>query len=461
MPTHPHPGRILFAALPSAGLINPLLAVAAELAERGVDDLWFASTDDRRDDVAALPGTGPVRFVSFGRYKPELDPTKWDDAVLRSMAGPSRLRSFAAFITRNIDHGYADQQYRRALAVLDQVRPALAVIDLCTPWAIDAAMTRRIPYVLTVPVPVSGVYSERLPWSYPTPFSGLPAAMTTTQRIANVLFRIGTRGVLLRPGTLLPMVAAARRRKAAGVRNPAALPSRYADAAAAVLVTSIFGLEVPFPVDDRVRMVGPIVRSEEDGIPAGSELGAWLAAHPSVVYVGLGTIARVSQRQVAGVLELAARLGPEHHVLWKLPRDQQRLLPAELPPNLRVESWVPSQLGVLAHPSVRVFVNHGGGNAVHEALAFGKPQVVMPFWMDCHDLAARVTEAGAGRTVPYAAQDLGDRLTDAVTTVLREDRYARRAEFWAGELRAAGGVRAAADVVLAERDRGRNAQSVG
>jgi hypothetical protein len=45
--------------------------------------------------------------------------------------------------------------------------------------------------------------------------------------------------------------------------------------------------------------------------------------------------------------------------------------------------------------------------------------------------------------------------------VLGEERFAKRAEFWAGELRAAGGVRAAGDIVLAERDRSCRTQSVG
>jgi len=46
-------------------------------------------------------------------------------------------------------------------------------------------------------------------------------------------------------------------------------------------------------------------------------------------------------------------LGPNHHILWKLPNARQALPPTGelLPTNLRIEHWIPSQLGVLAHPT--------------------------------------------------------------------------------------------------------------
>jgi polyene glycosyltransferase len=42
-------------------------------------------------------------------------------------------------------------EYQRMLAHIDHVQPRLMVIDICTISALDAAMTRRIPFILSLP----------------------------------------------------------------------------------------------------------------------------------------------------------------------------------------------------------------------------------------------------------------------------------------------------------------------
>lgn len=448
--TPPFPGpdaRVLFASMPSAGLINPLLAMARELNERGVPGVWFASTDERRADIERIPGHGTVRFASYGQYKPELDPAGWDDATIAAMSSPSLLRNLVAFWDRNTDHAHAARQYERALTVVDEVRPDLAVIDLCTPWAIDAAAKRGVPYLLSVPVPISGVYLDRLPWSYPTPFSGLPRRMSPRQCVRNAAFRLGVMGVFARPGTLLPAIAAARRRKALGIANPSGTPSRYADAAAAVFAYSVFGMEYPFrAAPDHLEMVGAVVTEEAADGTGDDDLDAWLDSRTSVVYVGFGTVMRPTRRLAEVILEAARRLGPDVGVLWKLSGPARKCLPDEPPPNVRLVDWVPSQLGVLAHPNVRVFFNHGGGNAVHEALLFGKPSLALPFWMDCHDVAARLVDSGAGLAVPREPDTA--EVVAKLHRLLADGRFTERAQHWSARLRAAGGVSRAADIVL-------------
>jgi polyene glycosyltransferase len=443
--------RVLLASLPSTGLINPLLEVARELNERGVADLWFASTEEGRDAVERIPGQNPVPFVSLGHYKPELDPSRWDDATLASMSSPSRLRNLAAFIDKNIDHEYTAQQYERALREFARVQPDVALIDLCTPWAIDAAIKLDIPYVLSVPAPISGVYLDRLPWRFPTPFSGLPLRMSRRQQLSNVLFRLGAMAVYARPRNLLPVLAATRRRRTAEIANAAAVPSRYADAAKAVLTYSVFGLEYPFAAaPDHLHMVGTLMPETATDGSGDADIDAWLESYASVVYIGFGTVMRPTRELVAAVVAACARLGPDVGVLWKVSRAAGAalpdLFPDALPANLKVVSWVPSQLGLLAHPRVRVFFGHGGGNAVNEGLVFGKPLLILPFWMDCHDLAARVVEAGVGLAV--SGLDV-DQIVAKVRRLLDEDSFRERAEELGRALKEAGGVVRAADVVLA------------
>ncbi|MEV0730526.1 glycosyltransferase [Polymorphospora sp. NPDC050346] len=443
-------GRLLFASLPSAGLINPLLAIAQELARRDAD-LWFACTDERADEIRRIGGGangGPVRFVSLGRYRPHLWPANWDQATLRAMTTGRRVRDFAAFMDTNVDREYTEELYRRTLAAIDEVRPDLIVADSCTGWAIDAAMKRGIPYVLTIAVPVSSFYVDTLPWSYPTPGSGLPARMSPRQRAENVLFRLGTRAVMASPRRMRPALAALQRRKAEGLPNAAGIPSHYARAAADVLGCSVFGLEYPFPAaSPNLHMVGAVLPGDSGDITADPSLDAWLDEHPSIVYIGFGTFMRPSAGQVAALVEVARRLAPRHHVLWKLDETRQRMLPGDLPANLRVEAWLPSQLTVVAHPNVRVFFNHGGGNAFHEGLVHGKPLLVMPFWMDCNDFAARAADSGAGLVVRNVDRPDVDDIVNKITRLVTEPAYRRRAEHWAGELRSAGGSVAAADLI--------------
>ena len=52
-----------------------------------------------------------------------------------------------------------------------------------------------------------------------------------------------------------------------------------------------------------------------------------------------------------------------------------------LPDSVLVTRFAP-QRAVLAHPAVFGFLSHGGMNSVNEALAFGKPLAIMPFFGD-------------------------------------------------------------------------------
>jgi polyene glycosyltransferase len=217
-------------------------------------------------------------------------------------------------------------------------------------------------------------------------------------------------------------------------------------AAARVFCYTVADLDYPFATRSGLDLFGammpPVPQAPDD-----TDVAPWLDARDSVVYIGLGTLTRLTAAQVRAFVAVARSLSGECHVLWKLPKGQQHLLPPELPPNLRVMSWVPSQLDVLAHPNVRAFVCHGGANGLHEGLYFGKPMLIRPLWADCHDHAVRCADAGVSLTlsqdvdVPSAVRDLRRLLT--------EESFAERARHFGALQRQAGGRHAAADALLA------------
>lgn len=445
---------ILFVSLPESGLFNPLQTIAGEFARRGVEDLWFATDEERRGEVEALADKSEVRFASMGEVVPELSVSTWDEDVYARVTGPDRFAAHAAIIRHTVDPALHVDKYKRLVEIVDEIEPALMVVESITSYAIDLAITRKIPFVLVVPFLPSNYVTSHIPFgktytgmAFPAPHSGLSANMTTRQRIENRLFRWRTLAMFMTPSMMRRMGQDKKTREELGIAAEARGLMAKIDYAELVLVTSLAELDYPFTVPDNMRMVGALIPPLPQA-PDDDGLGDWLSARESVVFVGLGTTTRLTREQVASVLEVAKRLEGKHDFLWKLPRGQQKLLPAGgLPANVRVESWVPSQLDVLAHPSVKLFLTHGGGNGFHEGLYFGKPMVVRPLWVDCHDQAARGVDFGVSLTVdPHRATT--DDIERAITRVLTEPSFGERARHYAELLHAAGGAPAATDLVL-------------
>ncbi|ARZ72154.1 glycosyltransferase [Streptomyces sp. HU2014] len=446
---------ILFVSLPESGLLNPMLVLAAELSRQGVEDLWFATDEPRRDEVKKIAeGGSPVEFASLGDVIPELSAVTWGDDIYRKVTQSSRFKAHRAVIQHTYRPDLQAVKFRRLEAVVDEVRPALMVIESISSFAIELAVARKIPYVLSVPFLPSNVLTAHTPFgkgytpsSFPVPHSGLPARMTLAQRVDNELFKLRTLGMFLNPKMGKVFAEDTRRRKELDL-PPLSQMARI-DNAEMVLCNSIAELDYPFDIPEKLRLVGamvpPLPEAADD-----EDLSRWLDAQPSVVYVGFGTITRLTRGQVANMVEVTRRLHGRHQVLWKLPKEQQHLLPPKekLPANLRIESWVPSQLDVLAHPNVKVFFTHGGGNGFNEGVYFGKPLVVRPLWVDCFDQAVRGRDFGISLTLDRP-QDLavGDAL-DKLERVLNTPSFRENAERLGALQRAAGGRTTAADLIL-------------
>ncbi|WP_439378730.1 glycosyltransferase [Amycolatopsis lexingtonensis] len=423
---------ILFVSSPDSGLVNSLLVLAAELSRRGVPDVYFATFDNRRAEVEAIgaDGTGSrVEFRSLGAPIPELSSGEWDDETYHAVTQKSRWKAHKALMRHTFDTRFRDQAYRALTEIVREVEPAAMVIDSLLHAGFELAVTQQIPHVVSVPFSVSN-HLTKLPPGFPVPHSGLPLDMTAGQRLANAWFGFRRKALYFTDSLLRKRVVEyVKSNKELGVSRLAAKYTSRIDEAALVLVYSL--AELDYPVVDipaHFRMLGAIVPPLPE-LPDEQDVKGWLDRHESVVYIGFGTVVRMSEAEIKGLVEVARRLEGKHAVLWRLPAQSWHLLPPaeELPSNLRAEKWLPSQLDVLAHPHVRAHFTHGGGNGYIESLYFGKPLLLRPLFVDGYDQAVRARDTGVGLVVESSHGIDVDDVTAKLTEVLENPAFTTRA----------------------------------
>jgi len=239
-------------------------------------------------------------------------------------------------------------------------------------------------------------------------------------------------------------------KKELGVRGVYDAEVRKSPNHIASMINSVLGLDyVGAIVPNDVYFSGPMIR-DKDHPPLKGELKEWLEKEANVVYLGLGTLSRLTEEQYA-ILARALDAIENIRILWKLPEDQHERAPPFVfakKDKFLVEKWVPSQVSVLMHPNVKLFISHGGGNGFHEGVYAGKPQLVIPMWMDCYDFASRAKRAGLGLVVENAPNFSGKEITEKTKEILINSTYLQKTLFWQTRARSVGGPSLYADFIL-------------
>jgi MGT family glycosyltransferase len=193
-----------------------------------------------------------------------------------------------------------------------------------------------------------------------------------------------------------------------------------------------------------VRLVGPCPWDP----PA--EAPAWLEqVDRPIVLVSTSSEFQDDGRLVTTALEALA--GEDVQVVATLP---SAALPGAVPPNARVEPFVP-HARILERAACAI--THGGAGVTQKALAAGVPVCVVPFGRDQLEVARRVEVAGAGTRLPAARLNPA-RLRQRVRSALALRDGARRV---AAGYEAAGGAPAAADAFEALLTRGMSSTRPG
>mmetsp|Transcript_866 Transcript_866/g.2323 ORF Transcript_866/g.2323 Transcript_866/m.2323 type:complete len:490 (-) Transcript_866:150-1619(-) len=168
-----------------------------------------------------------------------------------------------------------------------------------------------------------------------------------------------------------------------------------------------------------------------------------------VVYVDLGHMPKLDSKMI----ELLAKgLNPATHqasyqVFWLVHDAHRKLLPFPLPEHVlvKVHGSIP-HLRILSSPSIKAVFSHCGGSAVGEALAFGKPLLCLPFFIDQNDLAARVQDSGAGIALDKMSLHSLD-ISASLERLLDDESYRQAAERFALKYRFHDGLNVAATEV--------------
>ena len=156
----------------------------------------------------------------------------------------------------------------------------------------------------------------------------------------------------------------------------------------------------------------------------------WPGRDDPLVYITFGSVAAsmpLTTRVFPIAIEAAADLPAR--VLLTVGRRGDPSAFDPLPPNVRVERWVPHAAVVAA---ADVVVCHGGSGTVLGTLAAGLPQVVVPLFADQPYNAERVAAIGAG----LVASPRADSIRAAVTHLLDQGSFRAAAQRVAREMSA-------------------------
>lgn len=166
-----------------------------------------------------------------------------------------------------------------------------------------------------------------------------------------------------------------------------------------------------------------------------SVIPPWLSEPPTRPRVCL-TLGTAASERLGGyfvpVPELIAALAELDIELVATVSDALRRELGDVPPNVRLESFVPLHALV---PTCSVVIHHGGGGSFCTSLINGVPQLVLPNLFDAPIRGANLAARGAGLMIPHT-EATGERVRDGVRELLSDPRFRLAAAALAAETRA-------------------------
>jgi zeaxanthin glucosyltransferase len=389
--------------VPSAnGHINPALALAKELIQRGHEVSFFSTLDVQEAvnhiNCQFIP-LESVRLPSAATQKEHL-----------KMAGKSGLKAIGIIMELLV--GLSEKYLLEVEQLLSNHQDLdCLLIDSTTSELYLAAEKHRLPYItLAFSVPI--IWTNDLPptvlnWDY------------LNGPIGYLRNWLGWRmlGLVLRSMQRME-------RHYATLWN--LLPSRFPydpRQAIAYLTTSPPGFDFPRKDEIRYTYCGPFIDPK-----ARATISFDWSKVPSdrpLIYASLGTEFNDQTQIYYTILEATKNLEATTILSTGTSISEEELIVLTSQyPNALVVRRVP-QLEILE--TARVFITHAGMNSTLEALTYGVPMVAIPITADQPGIAARIRRAGVGEAI--APKKLtAQKLQSLVKTVMNEPCYRQNLE---------------------------------
>lgn len=372
--------NVIFLNQPSVGHLNTLLSIASQMKEEGHSIRFLVpSVQGVRTGIQVFD-TGsaiPDRITRNGLVCDLIPPHLsliWNAFLLPYKSGyEETLHAFNMFY-QGIEHNT-----RYVLEFIERYGPDVLVTDFAFPAASLAAEIAKIPYVV--------IYHSGLPFrgdGIPPFGSGLPIGGDYTNPASEY---VGQENQFIE--RLDRRVNNARRAFGLQPAEPDILRRPYSPWLN--LVASAINIEAPRNnLTDNTFFIGPCFgkRAEEEFSfdP--------LRSDKFKIYISLGTVFNNKPevfRKIMHALDI-----PDYQVIVSAGGAYKELQKSTIAKNATVYRSVP-QISLLN--KIDLFISHGGNNSVNEALASGKPIIVMPVGGEQADNASRIVYLGVGKRV--------------------------------------------------------------
>ena len=391
--------KALVVSIGSAGDVHPSVAVALALRDRGhavsvVTNPYFAPLLER----VGLPLL-PIGTVA------QFDAVTANPALWHQLRGMGVIARMVDLVTSDV--------YR----LIEQQTAARDTVVVAHPLAFGARIAQE---KLDVPLVTLHLAPSTL-WSLdqaPVPAHYLGSINSWPQPLKQLLLALGDRFLDLE---LAPPLN--RFRAELGLAPVRHIASRWWHSPQRAI--GLFPEWFAAPQADwpaRTALTGFPLYDERGVAPVPPDLEAFLgdaeaAGDPPVVFAP-GSANRQAGRFFAAAADACRRLGRRGVLLTRYPEQ----LPERLPDGVRHAEYAPFS-EVL--PRAAALVHHGGIGTAAQALAAGRPQLVMPMAFDQPDNAARLVRLGVARMLP-PARFSGARVARQLAALLGSDVVANR-----------------------------------
>ncbi len=391
--------KILIFNVPTQGHINPTLPITAELAQRGVQVIYYLTEGHRK----RIEATG----AEFRPY-----PMLQDDYFeSKGLDGSNPPRTARTLIETSRD------LLPTLIGVVQKEQPAVIVHDAMCPWGWLVAKHAKLPTVSSMS---TMMLTPRLILKSGQ-FPNLIALMIKNYGYLREFNRIA--------GEVSRTYGTPKLSFPDAVSSTGTITLNYTSALLQAGSESL---------DRSIKFVGPSITPRADT----TDFPLDQLRHP-LIYISLGTVINENRDFYTACLQAFA--GTPYQVVMAVGNKIDLTSLGAIPENFIVRNFVP-QLDILQRADL--FITHAGLNSVHEGLYYDVPLLLVPQQSEQRLTASRIQELGAGIALKQVSPTPAQILQES-QRLLQKPHYREQAKIVGESLRSAGGYLRAADEIMA------------